>query len=148
MRVQQSAAAADLGPDLAAASRHPPDGAGVVATVQGVAEILTLCNFLLLFLYKLIVLNGLNHQRQPHLSLTHFKSDQVCEYGAHEAGTEQCTARQQCTDCTGCTVQCSSRVAGADQRQTQQHNFCFPCGGGSKQRASHCIVLVTGAKTD
>ena len=37
-------------------SRHPPDGAGVVvATVQGVAEILTLSNFLLLFLYKLIV---------------------------------------------------------------------------------------------
>ena len=67
MRVQQSAAAADLGPDLAAASRHPPDGAGVVATVQGVAEILTLCNFLLLFLYKLIVLNGMNLQGQPHL---------------------------------------------------------------------------------
>ena len=42
MRVQQSAAAADLGPDPAAASRHPPDGAGVVvASVQGVAEILT-----------------------------------------------------------------------------------------------------------
>ena len=78
--------------------------------------------------------------RANHIFLTHFKRDQVWgEYGAHEAGTEQCTARQQCTDCTDCTVQCGSRVAGADQSQTQQHNFCFPCGGGSKQRASHCF---------
>ena len=67
-----------------------------------------------------------------HISLTHFKRDQVWEYGAHEAGTEQCTARQQCTDCTGCTVQCSSRVAGSDDPvpiSEPRQSLIAPCLG-------------------